>query len=199
MQGKDLKLSLGFSHEVVYRDAQGHHPRGADADRSRHHRRRQAAGWPGGRRYPRLASRRSPTRARACGTWASTSPAKKARRSKERTDAHQPQGCRPPQGSCPQGAQGRANGRPRLSVYRSDKNIYAQIIDDATGRTHRCCFDARQGRQGLGQERLDLRGSCRHRQADRRARSGGQGRRGHLRSRRLPLSRPRQGPGGCCP
>ena len=26
-------------------------------------------------------------------------------------------------------------GRPRLSVYRSDKNIYAQIIDDATGRT----------------------------------------------------------------
>ena len=25
MQGKDLKLSLGFSHEVVYIDAQGHH------------------------------------------------------------------------------------------------------------------------------------------------------------------------------
>ena len=29
----------------------------------------------------------------------------------------------------------RANGRARLSVHRSDKNIYAQIIDDATGRT----------------------------------------------------------------
>ncbi|GHA12817.1 50S ribosomal protein L18 [Devosia pacifica] len=29
----------------------------------------------------------------------------------------------------------RANGRPRLSVFRSDKNIYAQIIDDASGRT----------------------------------------------------------------
>jgi large subunit ribosomal protein L18 len=28
-----------------------------------------------------------------------------------------------------------SKGRPRLSVYRSDKNIYAQIIDDATGRT----------------------------------------------------------------
>ena len=27
------------------------------------------------------------------------------------------------------------SGRPRLSVYRSDKNIYAQIIDDANGRT----------------------------------------------------------------
>jgi large subunit ribosomal protein L18 len=26
-------------------------------------------------------------------------------------------------------------GRPRLSVFRSGKNIYAQIIDDSTGRT----------------------------------------------------------------
>ena len=26
-------------------------------------------------------------------------------------------------------------GRPRLSVHRSGKNIYAQIIDDAAGRT----------------------------------------------------------------
>ncbi|WP_424981002.1 50S ribosomal protein L18 [Maritalea sp. S77] len=29
----------------------------------------------------------------------------------------------------------RANGRPRLSVFRSGKNIYAQIIDDTTGHT----------------------------------------------------------------
>ena len=29
----------------------------------------------------------------------------------------------------------RAYGRPRLSVFRSDKNIYAQIIDDVSGRT----------------------------------------------------------------
>ena len=29
----------------------------------------------------------------------------------------------------------RAFGRPRLSVFRSEKNIYAQIIDDTTGRT----------------------------------------------------------------
>jgi large subunit ribosomal protein L18 len=28
-----------------------------------------------------------------------------------------------------------ANGRPRLSVFRSSKQIYAQIIDDATGHT----------------------------------------------------------------
>jgi len=29
----------------------------------------------------------------------------------------------------------RAFGRPRLSVHRSGKNIYAQIIDDTSGRT----------------------------------------------------------------
>ena len=29
----------------------------------------------------------------------------------------------------------RATGRPRLSVYRSSKNIYAQVIDDAAGKT----------------------------------------------------------------
>ncbi len=29
----------------------------------------------------------------------------------------------------------RANGRPRLSVFRSSKHIYAQVIDDASGKT----------------------------------------------------------------
>ncbi|MGI9352340.1 MAG: 50S ribosomal protein L18 [Rhizobiaceae bacterium] len=28
-----------------------------------------------------------------------------------------------------------ANGRPRLSIYRSSQNIYAQIIDDMKGHT----------------------------------------------------------------
>jgi large subunit ribosomal protein L18 len=28
-----------------------------------------------------------------------------------------------------------SNGRPRLSVFRSDKNIYAQVIDDLKGVT----------------------------------------------------------------
>jgi len=29
----------------------------------------------------------------------------------------------------------RANGRPRLSVFRSSQHIYAQVIDDAKGET----------------------------------------------------------------
>jgi large subunit ribosomal protein L18 len=29
----------------------------------------------------------------------------------------------------------KAGGRPRLSVFRSGKNIYAQVIDDVSGRT----------------------------------------------------------------
>ena len=29
----------------------------------------------------------------------------------------------------------RAYGRPRLSIFRSSKHIYAQVIDDETGRT----------------------------------------------------------------
>jgi len=29
----------------------------------------------------------------------------------------------------------RAKGRPRLSVFRSSKHIYAQVIDDSAGRT----------------------------------------------------------------
>jgi large subunit ribosomal protein L18 len=28
-----------------------------------------------------------------------------------------------------------ANGRPRLSIFRSSKQIYAQVIDDAEGKT----------------------------------------------------------------
>ncbi len=28
-----------------------------------------------------------------------------------------------------------ANGRPRLSIFRSSKHIYAQVIDDGLGRT----------------------------------------------------------------
>jgi len=42
----------------------------------------------------------------------------------------------------------RAYGRPRLSVHRSDKNIYAQIIDDASGRTLAAASSLDEGVKG---------------------------------------------------
>jgi large subunit ribosomal protein L18 len=43
-----------------------------------------------------------------------------------------------------------ANGRPRLSVFRSAKNIYAQIIDDAGGVTlaHASSLESGKGTPG---------------------------------------------------
>ena len=54
VQGKNLQLQLGYSHDVVYRDPGGHHDRGAEADRDHDHRLGQAEGRPGRRRYPRF-------------------------------------------------------------------------------------------------------------------------------------------------
>ena len=43
-----------------------------------------------------------------------------------------------------------SNGRPRLSVFRSSKNIYAQIIDDAGGVTlaHASSLEGGKGSKG---------------------------------------------------
>ena len=46
-------------------------------------------------------------------------------------------------------------GRPRLTVFRSHKNIYAQIIDDAAGRT----LVATSSREKPVREKLDSGGN----------------------------------------
>ncbi len=44
----------------------------------------------------------------------------------------------------------KAGGRPRLSVFRSSKHIYAQVIDDAAGRTVAAASSLDRGlREGL--------------------------------------------------
>ena len=45
-------------------------------------------------------------------------------------------------------------GRPRLSVFRSDKNIYAQVIDDSKGVTvaHASSLEGGKGKSGSNKD-----------------------------------------------
>ena len=55
--------------------------------------------------------------------------------------------------------------RLRLSVYRSSKNIHAQIIDDSKGHTVAAASTPRKGSEGLAQDRRRHRCSSSRRQA----------------------------------
>ncbi len=44
----------------------------------------------------------------------------------------------------------RSGGRPRLSVHRSGRHIYAQIIDDADGRTVASASSLTKGSKSIG-------------------------------------------------
>ena len=44
----------------------------------------------------------------------------------------------------------RSGGRPRLSVHRSGRHIYAQIIDDAQGLTIAAASSLTKGSKGIG-------------------------------------------------
>ncbi len=53
-----------------------------------------------------------------------------------------------------------ANGRPRLSVFRSAKNIYAQVIDDTAGVTvaHASSLEGGRGAKGSDKDAAALVG-----------------------------------------
>ena len=65
VQGKNLQLALGYSHDVVYPIPEGIAIATPKPTEIVDHRHRQAEGRPGGRRNPRASVRPSPTRARA--------------------------------------------------------------------------------------------------------------------------------------
>ena len=48
-----------------------------------------------------------------------------------------------------------ANGKPRLSVHRSSKNIYVQLIDDAQGRTLASASSLDKGLGVAGKNNVD--------------------------------------------
>ena len=86
--------------------------------------------------------------------------------------------------------------RPRLNVFRSNTNIYAQVIDDVTGKTLVSASSLEKGFEGKGSDceaakKVGLT-------VAERAKAAGIGRRHRerrVRPRRLRLPRPRAGPG----
>ena len=86
--------------------------------------------------------------------------------------------------------------RARLSVFRSSKHIYAQVIDDVKGETVAAASSLEKDMRGSLKTGANIDGRQGGRQARRRAGicEGRQGRR--VRPRRLSLSRTRQGAGG---
>ena len=77
--------------------------------------------------------------------------------------------------------------RPRLNVFRSEKNIYAQIIDDVAGNTLVAASSLDKAIEGNAATRLPPVQSV---SSSPSAPRPGH-RHGRLRPRRLPVSRPR--------
>ena len=88
-----------------------------------------------------------------------------------------------------------ASDRLRLSVYRSSKNIHAQIIDDSKGHTVAAASSLEKDLKGSLKTGADVAAAAAVGKLHRRARHQGRRQGSRLRSRPVHLSRPRQGAG----
>ena len=191
VQGKVLNLQLGFSHDVPYAIPEGisivtEKPTMISACRA------STSSW-SARLRPRSVPgvRRSPTRARACVMRASMSAARKARRSKMTNALFKKRQSRN------RHRLGTHGTRPRLSVFRSGKHIYAQVIDDTSRQTLASASTNEKDHKGKG---YNVESASSVGNQHRRTRQGGRRHPGHVRPWRLHLSRAHQGAGrrGAC-
>ena len=188
------------------RPAGGHQLRGREPRRS----------WPSSA-STRSSSARSPhasarpaspsrTRARASATPASRSAARPARPARSAARSNPPRRPRNhrmtaliSRGAARQKRHARLRlrvagdaARPRLAVFRSLNHIYAQVIDDSSGRTLAAASSLEPDlRSAKGTKSAEAR---RRRAARRRAGARGRRRPGRLRPRRVPVPRSRQVP-----
>ncbi|MHC2438688.1 ribosomal protein L18 [Bradyrhizobium sp. USDA 4451] len=134
MQGKNLQLALGYSHDVVYAIPEGITIAVPKPTRDHDHRQRSAARRPGRRRDPRLPSAGAlqgqgrEVRQRIHLPQGRQEEVTEPVMSLKVTNARRKQRVR-------LAIRRSAGGRPRLSVFRSSKHIYAQVIDDQKGET----------------------------------------------------------------
>ena len=172
--GETLTLALGYSHPVVFKLPKGV---GAKVDKNTDRARPAPTATCSARPPRRSASsaRPSPTRARASSTPKKSSSGRSARPARpaaaagkygcRTTDDHgqqeQAQSRKKRHRSTPQADRGTAE-RPRLSVFRSARHIYAQVIDDLQQKTLVAASDLAQGKQAR-------RGGEQGRKAPRRA------------------------------
>ncbi len=140
MQGKNLQLQLGYSHEIIYTPPEGitiATPKPTEIKISGID---SAGRRPSRRRNPLLPSARA-LQGQGRALCRRTHPPQG--RQEEVSHAAQARSHRPPRPAQSHPLKKVAGGRLRLSVFRSSKNISAQLIDDMQGRHRRRRLDAR--------------------------------------------------------